>query len=43
MMRITLLIRRIYAMRTYEPETLLRQHISNIEPSIRKQYSTATL
>jgi len=26
-----LLIRRIYAMCTYEPETLLRQHISNIE------------
>jgi len=27
----TLLVRRIYAMRTCEPETLLRQHISNIE------------
>jgi len=27
----TLLVRRIYAMRMYEPETLLQQYISNIE------------
>jgi len=27
----TLLVRKIYAMRTCEPKTLLRQHISNIE------------
>jgi len=27
----TLLVRRIYAMRTGESETLMRQHISNIE------------
>jgi len=30
-MRMTLLVRRIYAMRTCKPKTLLRQHISNIE------------
>jgi len=30
-MHITLLIHRIYAMPTCKPETLLRQHISNIE------------
>jgi len=49
----TLLVCRIYAMRTYEPKTLLRQHISNIERLYDKtiyktvytikQYSTATL
>jgi len=30
-MRMTLLVRKIYAMRTCKPETLLQQHISNIE------------
>jgi len=40
-MRMILLIRRIYAMRTCKPETLLRQHISNIEHLYEN--NTATL